>query len=146
MAARFGATINAVNRGLENMKPNKGVDLIEDWETALSESEAPGTKGLLRDLGALKKQLERPEPDGERISALLHRLGEATVKLSAKAEKQGDKIRELGEALQESGDPQQDEEEDQEAKAAPKRRPAAKKNENKDGGKQDAGQKDENKK
>lgn len=142
MAARFGATINAVNRGLENMKANQGIHLIEDWETALEESEAPGTKGLLRDLAALKKQLERPEPDAERISTLLHRLGEATVKVSAKAEKQGDKIRELGEALQESGEPQQDEEEDQEAKAAPKRRPPAKK----DGGKKDGEKKDDNKK
>lgn len=127
MAARFGATINAINKGLENVKPAQGAHLVEDWETALSEVEAPGAKGLLRDLGALKKQLEKDQPDEARVRTLLHRLGEATVKAAGRVEgKNGDKIRELGEALQETGDRQEDEPEDEEAKKAPKRRTAKK--------------------
>lgn len=122
MAARFTATLNAVNRGLEKTKPEKGADMIEDWETAVSELDLPGAKGIARDLGALRKQLERDKPDEGRIDALLHRLGEATVKISERAEKQGDKVRELGEGLIEAGEAQGDEDEDVEAKAAPQRR------------------------
>ena len=123
--ARFSATLNAINKGLESTQPGKGADLIEDWETAVSELDYPGAKGIVRDLGALRKQLEKGEPDAERIDALLHRLGQATTKIAAHAEKQGDKVKELGEALSEAGVEQNDEAEDTEAKAAPKRKRTA---------------------
>ncbi len=122
MAIKFAATLNAVNRGLENTKPDKGAHLVEDWETALAELDIAGAKGIARDLAALRKQLEKGEPDGERIHALLHRLGAATTKIADKADKNGDKIRALGEALTEAGEESGDEEEDTEAAAAPKRK------------------------
>jgi hypothetical protein len=122
MAAKFTGTLNAINRGLENTKPNKGADLIEDWETALSETDAPGAKGILRDLASLRKQLERGEPDSERVHALLHRLGQATTKIAGRAEKSQDKIKQLGEALTEAGEEEGDEEEDKEAAVNPKRK------------------------
>jgi hypothetical protein len=65
--------------------------MIEDWETALADLDVPGAKGIARDLAALRKQLEKSEPDGERVQALLHRLGTATVKIADRAEKNGDK-------------------------------------------------------
>ena len=73
-------------------------------------------------ISALRKQLEKGEPDSDRVHALLHRLGQATVKISERADKQGDKVRELGEALIEAGEEQGDEERDQEAAKAPKRK------------------------
>ena len=121
MAIKFAGTTNAINRGLSNTKPDKGAHLVEDWETALSETDAPGAKSILRDLGALRKQLERGEPDADRVHALLHRLGQATVKIADKAEKNGDKIRALGEALTEAGEEDTDEAEDTEAAASPQR-------------------------
>lgn len=121
MAIKFSATTNAINRGLDSAKPAQGAHLIEDWETALSDLDVPGAKGVLRDLAALRKQVEAPKPDADRIHALLHRLGEATVKLAAKAETNGDKLKALGEALIESGEASHDEEEDKAAAAAPKR-------------------------
>ena len=124
--ARFAATLNAVNRGLENTKPDKGADLVEDWETAVADLDLPGAKGIARDLAALRKQLESDNPKEDRVRALLHRLGEATVKISERAEKQGDKVKELGQALTEAGDAQTDEEHDEEAAKAPKRRAAKK--------------------
>lgn len=124
MAIKFAATINAVNRGLENIKPDKGAHLVEDWETALADIDAPGAKGISRDLVALRKQLEREEPNGERVQALLHRLGTATTKIADRAEKNGDKLRALGEALTEAGDESHDEEEDVEAAKSPQRRKA----------------------
>jgi uncharacterized protein YmfQ (DUF2313 family) len=122
MAVKFAATLNAVNRGLDEMKPAKGADLIEDWEAALSEIDIPGAKGISRDLAALRKQLEKPEPDSERVTTLIHRLGQATTKISERADKQGAKLKELGDALTEAGDEDADEAEDTAAKAAPKRR------------------------
>ena len=122
MAVKFAATMNAVNRGLDEIKPAKGADLVEDWETALADCDAPGAKGIVKDLSALRKQLEKSEPDGERVTFLLHRLGQATSKISDKADKQGEKLKELGDALIEAGDEDNDEAEDTEAKAAPKRR------------------------
>ena len=121
MAIKFAATTNAINRGLDSAKPEAGGHLIEDWETALADLELPGAKGIQRDLAALKKQVESPKPNADRIHALLHRLGEATVKISERAEKNGDKVKALGEALIEAGEPSHDEEEDKEAAAAPKR-------------------------
>ena len=124
MAIKFAATMNAVNRGLATLKPAKGVEIIEDWETALADLDLPGVKGLLRDLAALRKQLERPEPDGARVLSLMHRLGAATVKIAARGDKSEDKLRGLGEALTESGEHAPDEEEDSEAAANPKRKAA----------------------
>lgn len=126
MAIRFAATLNAINRGLEDTTPSKGADLVEDWETAVADLDLPGAKGIARDLGALRKQLEKGEPDEERVRTLLHRLGVGTAKISEKAEKQGDKVKELGEALVEVGDEQSDEAPDEAAASAPKRRTAKK--------------------
>jgi uncharacterized protein YmfQ (DUF2313 family) len=121
MAIKFAGTINAINRGLESTKPDKGAHLVEDWEAALAETDVAGAKGILRDLTALRKQLEKGEPDADRIHALLHRLGAATTKIADKADKNGDKLRELGQALTEAGEEEHDEEHDEEAAAAPKR-------------------------
>jgi hypothetical protein len=122
MAVKFAATMNAVNRGLENTKAEKGADLIEDWETALADLDVPGAKGIARDLASLRKQLERDKPNGERIEALLHRLGQATTKIADRADKNGDKLKALGEALSEAGVEGKDEDEDLEAAKNPKRR------------------------
>jgi len=121
MAVKFAATVNAVNRGLESTKPDKGAHLVEDWEAALADTDVPGAKGILRDLTSLRKQLEKGEPDADRVHALLHRLGEATVRISDKADSRGDKLKELGQALVEAGEADEDEAEDEAAAAAPKR-------------------------
>jgi len=121
MAVKFAGTMNAINRGLESTKPAKGADMIEDWEAALADIETTGAKGILRDLGSLRKQLEKDAPDADRIHALLHRLGAATTKIADKAETNQEKLKALGEALTEAGEDQPDEEHDAEAAAAPKR-------------------------
>lgn len=122
MAIRFTATLNAFNRGIDDTRPRQGVSMIEDWEAALSDVDIPGTKGIARDLASLRRQLEASEPDGERIEALMHRLGTAVTKIADKAERNGDKLKQLGEALSQSGAEQADEEEDKEAAANPRRK------------------------
>ncbi|WP_174292062.1 hypothetical protein [Sphingomonas bacterium] len=126
MAVKFAGTLNAINRGLDGTKAAKGADMVEDWEAALAEVDVTGAKGILRDLAALRKQLERGEPDADRIHALLHRLGVATVKIADKAGTSQEKLKALGEALTEAGEDAPDEEEDTAAAAAPKRARKAK--------------------
>lgn len=121
MAVKFAGTMNAINRGLDSTKPAKGVDIVEDWEAALADIDTPGAKGILRDLTSLRKQLEKGEPDADRIHTLLHRLGTATTKIAEKADKSQDKVKALGEALTEAGEDTPDEDEDVEAAANPKR-------------------------
>lgn len=126
MAVKFAGTMNAINRGLDMTKPPKGADIVEDWEAALADVDTSGAKGILRDLAALRKQLERDAPDADRIHALLHRLGAATTKIADKAESSQEKLKALGEALTEAGEDSPDEEEDVAAAAAPKRARAKK--------------------
>jgi len=126
MAVKFAGTMNAINRGLDETKPVKGADMVEDWEAALADIDTPGSKGILRDLSALRKQLEKDEPDTSRVHALLHRLGAATTKIADKAETNQEKLKALGEALTEAGEDQPDEEEDVAAAATPKRAPKKK--------------------
>ena len=121
MAVKFAGTMNAINRGLDATKPTKGADMVEDWEAALADVDTPGAKGILRDLASLRKQLEKGEPDADRVHALLHRLGTATTRIADKSDKAQDKIRALGEALTEAGEDSPDEDEDAEAAANPKR-------------------------
>lgn len=121
MAVKFAGTMNAINRGLDGTKADKGADMIEDWEAALADVDVAGSKGILRDLGALRKQLEKDTPDADRVHALLHRLGAATTKIADKGDKSQDKLKALGEALTEAGEDSPDEEEDTEAAANPKR-------------------------
>lgn len=125
MALKYAGTLNAINRGLYDIKPAKGATMIEDWETALADVDVPGAKGIARDLAALRKQLEQEQPDGERIDTLLRRLGEATTKIAGRIEgAAAEKLANIGAALSESGggDMEEDEEVDEEAAAAPRRR------------------------
>ncbi|MBD8678849.1 hypothetical protein [Sphingomonas sp. CFBP 13720] len=121
MAVKFAGTMNAINRGLDETKPAKGADMIEDWEAALADTDVSGAKGILRDLASLRKQLEKDAPDTDRVHDLLHRLGTATTKIADRSDKSQDKLRALGEALTEAGEATPDEEEDTVAAAAPKR-------------------------
>ena len=100
---RFTATTNALGKGIENTRPKTAINLIEDWQSALADVDVRGAKGIARDLQALHRQLEAAEPDGERIQALIGRLGAATTKIAASAEKGGDKLKTLGEALTAAG-------------------------------------------
>ncbi len=125
MAVRFAATMNAFNRGIEDAKPAAAVAMIEDWETALADIDVPGAKGIARDLGALRKQLESASPDQERVSAIVARLGDAVTKIAERADTNGEKLKKLGAALNDAGDAQHDEEEDTAAAANPRRKKAA---------------------
>ena len=97
---QFAATINKICGGVKAFTISAAVKNIEGWETALSDMDTSGAKGMVRDLGRLKKLLQAEEIDGEAVKELIGKLGEATVKLAGKAEsKNAEKVKQLGEAL-----------------------------------------------
>lgn len=100
MPARFAATANAFEKGIENTKPNAAVKMIEGWEAELEKVDLPGTKGIARDLEALKKALSNDNPDGERVKTLLGKLSEEVTKIAGRTEGTVQpKLEELGAAL-----------------------------------------------
>ena len=78
--AYFAGTTNALKKGVTKMSADAAIKKIEAWEDALEEVEVPVHAQILRDFGALKRQLGQDEPDGERIRTILARLADATVR------------------------------------------------------------------
>lgn len=96
----FAATANAFEKGVDTIKPAAAIKLIEGWEEALHGAEVSGAKGIVDDLERLKKALSSDAPDGEKVKALVTKLGEATTKIAGHADdKTKDKVAELGKTL-----------------------------------------------
>jgi hypothetical protein len=106
MPARFTATQNAFEKGIENTKPNAAVKMIQGWEDELAKTDVSGAKGIAGDLESLRKALEKEEPDGGRITRLLGELAESIKKIAGRVEdeKIAAKLEELGGALENSGE------------------------------------------
>lgn len=100
MPARFTATENAFEKGVEHISPTAAIKLIDDWEVALKDVEGTGAKAIVKDLEALKKALHADKPDAEAIKKLVGKLGEETTKIAAHAtESTKDKVANLGKTL-----------------------------------------------
>ncbi len=100
MPARFTATENAFEKGVDSITPAAAIKLIDDWEASLKDLDAPGAKTIVRDLDALKKALHADQPDGEKIKTLVGKLGAETTKIAGHATPSTkDKVAELGKTL-----------------------------------------------
>jgi hypothetical protein len=105
MAAYFAGTLTAFRKGITKMPVAAAIKNIEAWEERLQEVELTGCRAILRDLAALKKQLQEDEPDGERIRHLMAKLASQTIAISEKADpRHGEKIANLGETLAEAAE------------------------------------------
>ena len=113
---KFEATIKALKAGARSLTVNAAVKNIESWEATLEKLEVSGVKTVIKDLENLKKHLQKPEIDGDAVRKLIAKLGKETVAISAKAEKGGDKVKALGEALAEAAEADEDENKDAKAK------------------------------
>ena len=101
MAARFTTLANALDKGIESMKPDAGVKQIEYWENELKDVEVSGVKGLLHDLESLKKKLQSDDVDGEAVKTLLAKIGGETTRIAGRSDdKIQDKLKEVGEKLE----------------------------------------------
>ncbi len=109
---QFDATIKHIKEGLKGFTVAAAVKNIEGWEATLEKVEAPGVKGIVRDLESLKKHLHAKELDGDAIRKLVAKLGKETVSVAGKAEgKNAEKAKALGEALTEASESAEAEEE-----------------------------------
>ena len=105
MPARFTATNNAIEKGLENASPKAAVGLIDGWLAEVEKNEFTGSKGLHGDLERLKKELEKDAPNGDAIGKLLGKLGAETTRAAARtdSDRVAEQLRSLGAALSRSG-------------------------------------------
>ena len=92
---KFADTIHTIEKG----NSGHAASLIGEWEKELGKIDVPGAKGILHNLESLRKQFEKDEPDADRVAKLLSELGEATTKIAGHADSSGDKLKELGAAL-----------------------------------------------
>lgn len=100
MPARFVATANAFEKGVDSITPAAAIKLIDGWEESLKDLDVPGAKTIVRDLEALKKALGGDEPDAAKIKTLVGKLADETTKIAGHApEATKDKVAELGKAL-----------------------------------------------
>ncbi len=83
---QFAATIKHMQEGVKDFTVSAAVKNIEGWETTLGKLEAPGAKGIIRDLESLKKRLQADEIDGDAVKTLLAKLGKETVALAGKSD------------------------------------------------------------
>ena len=97
---QFDATIKHIKEGLKSFTIGAAVKNIEGWEATLEKVDAPGVKGIVRDLESLKKHLHADTIDGAAVQKLIAKLGHETVTLAGKTEsKNAEKVKALGEAL-----------------------------------------------
>lgn len=100
---KFAETMDVFKKGIAKTPADKGISIIGMWEKELANVDAPEAKGILHDLGALRKQLDKPTPDAGQISTIVGRLSEATAKIAEKAEGSDVKLTALGKALAKAG-------------------------------------------
>lgn len=97
---QFAATIKHIEEGVKGFTISAAVKNIEGWEETLGKVEAPGAKGIVRDLERLKKLIQAESIDGDAVKTLVAKLGKETVTLADKAEsRNAEKAKQLGEAL-----------------------------------------------
>ncbi len=102
---QFDATIKHIKEGVKGFTVSAAVKNIEGWEATLQKVEAPGVKGIVRDLESLKKHLHAKELDGDAIRKLMVKLGKETVTIGGKSDSgNAAKVRALGEALTEAAE------------------------------------------
>lgn len=98
---QYAETQHAIDKGLESLDPDKGVELIEKWEDALKDWD--GGKTVARDLAALKTALKAKTPDPDKIKGLLKKLGQETSEAADDADGAApEKLRDIGEGLQQA--------------------------------------------
>ena len=102
---QYAATIKHIKDGVKSFTIAAAVKNIEGWEATLENVEASGAKTIIKDLEALKKQLQAEPINGEAVKKLIAKLGKETVTIAGKADsKNAEKIKELGEALSEAAE------------------------------------------
>ena len=101
MPARFTTLNNALEKGLDSVKPDAAIKQIEYWEGELKDVDVSGVKGLLHDLESLKKKLQADELDGPAVQKLVQKLGGETGRIAGRVDgPAAEKLKEVGGKLE----------------------------------------------
>ena len=101
MTQRFTTTENAFDKGIEKTSAKQGAKLAGEWVEELRKAEFTGSKGLASELERLEKLLSSDEPDADKLTTLLEKIGQDTAKAADRADdpKVAEKVRKLAEAM-----------------------------------------------
>jgi len=102
--ATLDATITALKKGVTEMTVKAAVTNIEGWQKKLDAEEETPLKTISKELDQLKELLQEEKPDGKAIGKLMVKLGHQTAKAAGGADKEGDKVKEMGELLAKAGE------------------------------------------
>ena len=78
----FASTLKAFENGAGKIAASAAIKNIEFWENKLSGVDVAGTKSVVRDLGALKKELSSDTPDKAHVKSIMARLADETKKVA----------------------------------------------------------------
>ena len=96
----FASTLKAFEHGASKIAANAAIKNIEFWETKLHGVEVDGTKSVVRDLAALKKELSNDTPDKAHVKSIMARLADETKKVATKVKgPEADGIKKVAECL-----------------------------------------------
>ncbi len=95
--------IAALERGLTSITPDTGVGLLDQWRERLSHESDPHLREIAEDLDTLRRTLDAQQPDPVVIGGILQGLGEKTKRVAAGAGDAGERLRTLGDALEDQG-------------------------------------------
>ena len=93
------STIEALDNGVDTVKPKDGATLIKDWIAVVKKDEDAGS--IADDLQELHDQLGEKSPDVKKIAQLVKKLGDETAKAAKKADDDDiqDSLKDLAESL-----------------------------------------------
>jgi len=101
MPAQFASTLKALSAGAISMTPGAAIRNIQAWEAHLGSIEVSGVKGLLANLGRLRRLLEAEVLDGAAIGRLMLTLAAETGRIAGRVEgKRAGSVQELAGALE----------------------------------------------
>ncbi len=79
----FADTIKAFEKGASHIAAAAAIKNIEFWEGKLAKVDVDGVKSVVRDLGALKKDLASEKPDTAHVKSIMSRLHDETLKVGS---------------------------------------------------------------
>ena len=101
MPAQFAATLKALTAGSASMTPAAAIKTIKGWEAHLETIEVSGVKGLLTNLGRLRRLLEAEALNGAAIGKLMVTIAGETGRIAGRVEgKRAERVQELAAALE----------------------------------------------
>ncbi len=102
-AAEVAATVDDLERGLQQIPLSKAINKIDDWKRKIEQTEREDLRPIAAGLGELHQSLVGEGIDGARIGSILVRLGEQTEAAEVSEATTGDTTEDLERSLKRLG-------------------------------------------